>query len=246
MAAALLLLLAAAAASAPDARIDGWRRAAQAGDAKAALKLGRAYRLGADAPRDATEAERWLARSAAAGLAGGEAEYGLALFENGKRQAAAPYLRRAAERGDRRAQYAYATMLFNGGEVAADAVQARRWMKRAADAGLPAAAEALAIMSAPLPHDARAPEPIVAPNPALAVWRVQVGAFAERVNAERLWTRLKPLGADSLAPAYATSGRLTRLILGPFDTAKAAMAYCQQVQHAGFACFAVKGPQVRD
>lgn len=256
MGAGLLVLLLAAAATQPDAQVAAWRRAALAGDAEAALKLGGAYKRGDRAPLDMQEAERWFARAAQAGSAKGEAEYGLALFHNGKAREAAPWLRKAAARGDPRAQYAYATLLFNGAAVPRDAAQARRLMKQAAAAGLPAASEALAVMSGPLPEGegpaapperlaeknsapATAPER-ARPRTAAAAWRVQVGAFADRANADRLWTRLKPLGPPTLTPEFRPDGRVTRLLIGPFTAGADAKAYCGKLQNAGFACFVTR------
>lgn len=245
----LLVLMLAAAAAQPDARISAWTRAALAGDTEAAVKLGRAYKRGDLAPLDAHEAETWFARAAQSGSPKGEAEYGLVLFQNGKEQEAAPWLRKAAARGDPRAQYAYATMLFNGVHAPKDPAQARRLMKLAADAGLPAAAEALRIMSGPLPENdveptapirtARVNPPIAPPMKAISAWRVQVGAFADRDNADRLWARLKPL-APTLAPEFKPSGRMTRLLIGAFANGASAKAYCRKLQDAGLGCFVTR------
>jgi TPR repeat protein len=255
MAGGLLALLLAASAAQPDAQLSAWKRAALAGDAEAALKLGRAYKRGDIAPLDANEAEQWFARAAQSGSVKGEAEYGLALFHNGKPREAAPWLRKAAARGDPRALYAYATLLFNGVSAPRDPSQARRLMKQAADAGLPAAAEALRIMSGPLPEGDGAPlapvrtaeagpapqpriEPSQARSPASS-WRVQVGAFADRANADRLWARLKPL-APALAPEFRPNGRVTRLLVGGFDSGDAAKSWCRKLQESGFGCFVTR------
>lgn len=224
----------------PSSQLSAWKRAAVAGDAEAALKLGQAYKRGDLAPLDAQEAERWFARAAQSGSVEGEAQYGLVLLHNGKPREAVPWLRKAAARGDPRARYAYATLLFNGVGVPRDEAQAQRLMRQAADAGLPAAKEALAVMAGPLPEEPGAPQsPAKAPSvpAAFGGWYVQVGAFAQRGNADRLWARLKPLGPPTLKPEFKPDNRLTRLLVGPFEDGGSAEAYCRKLQAADLSCF---------
>lgn len=248
MAPAALLALAAAlaGAAADDAQLRTWKQAAQSGDAEAAYRLGRAYKLGDPAPLDAAEAERWFEKAARLGLPSGEAEYGLVLYQNGKRREAVPWLRKAAERGDRRAQYALGTILFNGIAAPKDVPEARRWMQRAAKAGLPAAAEALAVMAEPVLPDPRVDvvevrpvRQVISAKPATGGWRVQVGAFSSRANAERLWARLKLDRPPALAPSFRSDGRLTRVQIGPFDTAAGADAFCRRVRSISGDCFRI-------
>lgn len=233
------------------ARLRTLKQAAQSGDAEAAYRLGRSYKFGDLGPLDPNEAERWFEKAARLGLPQGEAEYGLTLFQNGKQREAVPWLRKAADRGDRRAQYALSTILFNGTYAPQDLAGARSLMERAAKAGLPAATEALAVMKQP-PADEppvevvtirplRPPSPAASPKPQAKGWRVQVGAFSNRANADRLWVQLRPGNASTLVPLFRYDGRVTRLQVGPFDTAAGADAYCRRVRDTARDCFRV-GP----
>lgn len=241
--------LATAGSDSDAARLGALKQAARSGDAEAAYRLGRSYKFGDLAPLDAAEAERWFEKAARLGLPQGEAEYGLTLFQNGKQREAVAWLRKAAERGDRRAQYALGTILFNGTAAPQDVAQARAWMERAARAGLPAAAEALAVMKQSSGTDPRvevvtiqqprAPAPAASSRPPTKAWRVQVGAFSTRANAEHLWTRLKPRAAAPLAPFFRFDGRVTRLQIGPFESAARADAFCRQVRQTSQDCFRI-------
>jgi cell division septation protein DedD len=130
-------------------------------------------------------------------------------------------------------------------------------MERAAKAGLPAAAEALAVMRQPpaldppvevvtvQPPRPRPPAPVSAPGasakskPPAKGWLVQVGAFSSRANADRLWAQLKVRKAAPLAPKFRFDGRLTRLQVGPFDSAASADAFCRQLRQASRDCFRI-------
>jgi hypothetical protein len=196
--------------------------AAPAGDAERAYQLGRAYKTGDGVPLDTARAEIWFERAARRGLDKGEAEYGLVLYQNGKQREAVPWLRKGAEQGDRRAQYVLGTVLLNGVYATKDEAGARQWIDRAAKAGLPAAREALAVLGAPA-------------SAGPTGWHVQVGAFSSRANAERLWARLN-LGS-AIAPHFHFDGRLTRLQIGPFDTAAQADAICRRIRSVSPDCF---------
>ncbi|MBA2919482.1 hypothetical protein GON01_10510 [Sphingomonas sp. MAH-20] len=209
--------------------LTGLLAAAPAGDADHAYRLGRAYKTGAGVPLDPAKAERWFEKAVQLGSAKGEAEYGLVLYQNGKQREAVPWLRKGAVRGDRRAQYVLGTILLNGVYAPKDEDQGRQLIAHAAKAGLPAAAEALAVIGAPLPS------PRSSARPAAAGWRVQVGAFSSRANAERLWARLKP--APPLVPSFRFDGRLTHLQIGPFDSPAAADAFCRHVRDLSPDCF---------
>src|SRR5436190_2199780 len=73
-----------------------------------------------------------------------QANYGLLLFQNGRRREAMPWIEQAANRGDPRAQYVFGTALYNGDLVAVDLPRAYAMMTRAAAAGLPPAVSQLA------------------------------------------------------------------------------------------------------
>ena len=75
-----------------------WEGPASAGDPDAMFNLGQAYRLGRGVPADPGRAESLYARAAAAGHVQAADTYGLMLFQNGRREAALPYVEAAAAR----------------------------------------------------------------------------------------------------------------------------------------------------
>ncbi|MCM8730027.1 SPOR domain-containing protein [Hephaestia sp. GCM10023244] len=138
------------------AAVKAWRGAAERGDADAQFNLGQAYKLGRGVAANPAEAEKWYRKAAEQGHYQAEENYGLALFQNGKRTEAAPWLEKAAMRGAPRAQLVYGTMLFNGdGGQAKDWVRAYALMTRASGSGLPQASETLAKMDEFIPQDQR-------------------------------------------------------------------------------------------
>lgn len=72
-------------------------------------------------------------------------------------------------------------------------------------------------------------------------WRIQLGAFGEEANAQKLWTSLESKIADlaSLQPYLKAAGNVTRLQAGPFASKSAADAMCAKVKATGQACLAV-------
>ena len=69
-----------------------WSGPAQAGDADAQFNLGQAYRLGRGVEADKEQAEALYAAAAAQGHVQASDNYGLLLFEDGRREAAMPYI----------------------------------------------------------------------------------------------------------------------------------------------------------
>jgi cell division protein FtsN len=128
------------------AAIREWRPLAEAGDADAQFNLGQAYKLGRGVPVDLRQAQTWYERAARQGHGQAEANLGLSLFQTGQQQQALPWLQRASERGDPRAQYVLATAHFNGDLVQRDWPRAYALMRRAADQGLPQATSSIAEM----------------------------------------------------------------------------------------------------
>ncbi|MDG2532260.1 SPOR domain-containing protein [Sphingomonas sp. HITSZ_GF] len=126
--------------------VDRWRSPAMKGDSDAQFNLGQAYKLGRGVPADLTQAELWYGKAAAQGHEQAEASYALALFANGKREAAQPWLQRAAGRGDPRAQYVLGTMYFNGDVVQKDWIRAYALVTRSSQSGLAEASGALSQM----------------------------------------------------------------------------------------------------
>ncbi|WBO24075.1 SPOR domain-containing protein [Sphingomonas abietis] len=123
-----------------------WRPQADAGDADAAFNLAQAYKLGRGVSADLGQAKMWYGKSAQAGHIQGAANYGLLLFQDGDRRSAMPWITKAADAGDPRAQYVLGTALFNGDLATKDWPKAYALMTRAAAAGLPQATTSLSQM----------------------------------------------------------------------------------------------------
>jgi TPR repeat protein len=131
------------------------RPLAIAGDPDAQVDLGQAYQLGRGVPLDLKLAEDWFRRAAQQGSADGKDNYGLVLFQTGKRAQALPYIEDAAGRGNPRAQYILGTALFNGDMITKDWPRAYAMMTRASVAGIPAAGTSLIQMDKYIPLDQR-------------------------------------------------------------------------------------------
>ncbi len=138
-----------------DEAVRVWRPLAARGDADAQFNLAQAYKLGRGVPVNLNLAEQWYERAARQGHVQAGANLGLILFQNGQRQRAMPYIQRAAEGGDPRAQYILGTALFNGDLVTRDMARAYAHMSRAAAAGLPQAASQLREMETHLSDEDR-------------------------------------------------------------------------------------------
>ena len=126
--------------------IDEWRPAAIKGDADAQFNLGQAYKLGRGVPADLPMAESWYRKAALQGHLQAEDNYGLILFDEGKRTDAVRWLERSAARGEPRAQLVYGTMLFNGDNVSKDWPRAYGLILRSAAQGQPRAPQVQAQM----------------------------------------------------------------------------------------------------
>jgi hypothetical protein len=123
-----------------------WRGPAIGGNADAQFNLGQAYKLGRGVTPDLLQAEEWYRKAAMQGHPQAEDNYGLALFQNGKRSEAVQWLNRSATRGEARAQFVLGTMYFNGDTVTRDWVRAYALIVRSSQSGLPQASTALAQM----------------------------------------------------------------------------------------------------
>lgn len=126
--------------------VDRWRGPAVSGNPDAQFNLGQAYKLGRGVKADLAQAEEWYRKAAVQGHEQAEDNYGLALFQNGKRDEAVRWLTRSSERGEPRAQFVLGTMYFNGDSVQRDWVRAYALIVRASQSGLPQASTALAQM----------------------------------------------------------------------------------------------------
>lgn len=93
-----------------------------------------------------------------------------------------------------------------------------------------------AAANAPVPKGLPAPMSSEA-TAAKGDWRIQLGAFSQKSNAEALYNRLSGHGAlGGRKPFYVAAGTVTRLQVGPFESKSEAEAACKR---AGIACFPV-------
>jgi uncharacterized protein len=211
----LLLMLAPAPTTAPY-DLTPVRVAAQAGQADAQFQLAEAYRTGRGVTPDLDVAIGWYRRAAQQGHARASDELGIALFADGERREAIPYIEKAAARGDPRAFYLLGTAHFNGDYVTRDWPLAYAQMSRAAAAGLPAAQRSLDTMGRYLlPNDKAKADEILATLPPVRVIAV---------------TPPRPAPASPAAPAAATPPPPAptrgpwRVQLGAFGSAERARA----------------------
>ncbi len=126
--------------------VDKWRGPATAGNPDAEFNLAQAYKLGRGVTADLAQAEQWYQRAALQGHPQAEDNYGLALFQNGKRAEAVQWLQKSASRGEPRAQFVLGTMFFNGDVVEKDWVRAYALIVRSSQSGLTEASQALTQM----------------------------------------------------------------------------------------------------
>lgn len=182
------------------AAVREWEAPAAAGDPDAMFNLAQAYRLGRGVRADQMRAEALYAKAAAAGHLQAADTYGLMMFQDGRREAALPYLKDAARRGDPRSQYLLGVAHFNGDLVPRDAVRAYALVTLANSAGLPQAAAAISQMDQHIP---------LAQRQQAAGLAVQLAQEAEAARATEL--AAVDLGARAAAPQPAT----TRPIASP-------------------------------
>ncbi|MCP1470494.1 TPR repeat protein [Sphingobium sp. OAS761] len=135
--------------------ISQWRPLADAGDPDAQFNMGQAYKLGRGVQPDLNVALDWYRKAASQGHLRAEDNLGLLMFQQGDRSGALPYLQRASQRGEPRAQYIVGTALFNGDTIGKDWVRAYALMTRAAASGLPQASASLEQMDKYIPEDQR-------------------------------------------------------------------------------------------
>ncbi|WP_374408970.1 SPOR domain-containing protein [Pelagerythrobacter sp.] len=137
------------------AAVAEWRGPAESGDPDAQFNMAQAYRLGRGVERDAAQAEILYAKAAAQGHLKAADNYGLMLFQAGRREQAMPYITAAADRGDPRAQYLLGIAHFNGDIVEKDWVRAYALLTVANASGLPQAAPAIRQMDEHIPLEER-------------------------------------------------------------------------------------------
>ncbi len=189
------------------AAVAQWRPLAIAGDPDAQFNLAQAYKLGRGLPVDLAEAEAWFRRAADQGHLQAEDNLGLVLFTANKREAAMPYISRAAARGEPRAQYVLGTAHFNGDLASRDWALAYALTKRASDAGLQVASARLAQLDTLIPLEERQRGLAMLPELEKSEQRTRLAAVTEAAAAPpkaviaRTATRPAPLVPAVPAPA---------------------------------------------
>ncbi len=173
-----------------DAAIREWRGPAAAGDPDAQFNMAQAYRLGRGVEQNTRQAEVLYAQAAAQGHVKAADNYGLLLFQAGRRQDAMPYLQAASDRGDPRAQYLVGIAHFNGDIVARDWVRAYALLTLANGAGLPQAPPALQQMDGFIP---------LAQRQAAQTLAQQLKRDGDARRAREMGAADLALGADELA-----------------------------------------------
>jgi uncharacterized protein len=159
-----------------------WSGPAAQGDPDAQFNMAQAYRLGRGVEADPRQAEALYAAAAAQGHVKAADNYGLLLFQDGRREQAMPYVSAAADRGDPRAQYLVGVAHFNGDLVEKDWVRAYALLTLANGTGLPQARAALAQMDEYIPLDQRE----------------QAQVLAQRLDAQASANRSQQLAAVDL------------------------------------------------
>ena len=93
----------------------------------------------------------------------------------------------------------------------------------------------------PVPVKPAIAKPAMIKAAADGAWRIQLGAFGEEANAQKLWNSLeaKISSLNGLQPYLKASGKITRLQAGPFATRSSAEAMCGKVKATGQACLVV-------
>ena len=123
--------------------------------------------------------------------------------------------------------------------VVAAAVSAT--MAATAPAAIPPKAIIVAEKPKPVQVAAAVAKPVAKAPPG---WRVQLGAFARRAQAEAAWAEVKAKQKQLVAntkPIYEPAGSVTKLQLGPYASKTAARDACARIAFSGRACFVTEG-----
>jgi hypothetical protein len=114
------------------------------------------------------------------------------------------------------------------------AVKPAKTVRVASKAAEPVKTASLEAPKKPAPRPASAAQ---AAAPVTGHWRIQLGAFSQKGNAEALYRKLSGNGAlAGRKPFYVAAGPVTRLQVGPFESKSAAATACKAL---GTACFPV-------
>lgn len=132
-----------------------WRAPATGGDADAQFNLGQAYKLGRGVPADPAQATEWFRKAAIQGHEQAIDNYGLALFQDGRKAEALPWLEKSVARDEKRTELVLGTMLFNGDGISRDWTRAYALVTRSSQQGLPQGSQTLAQMDRYIPEGQR-------------------------------------------------------------------------------------------
>lgn len=209
--------------------VAAWRPAAEGGDADAQFNLAQAYMLGRGMPADRTIATGWFRKAALQDHVAAIAKYGLVLFDAGRRSEALPWLEKAAQRGEPRAQLVLGTMLFNGDAVPRDWPRAYALLVRSAAADTPHASEVQAEMDRAVPvaqrqqglelarqYEAEARRPQIPPELAHSIAATKTPAIDLPPSRAALAETPRKLAGRSPAPIVPSSPGNWRIQLGAF------------------------------
>jgi uncharacterized protein len=203
-------------------------KAADQGEARAMLVYGTALFNGDGVPQDPARGYAYVSRAAAQGLT--PAKQTLEQLDQ---------LLPAADR-KRGLALAHELGKAAGGTTPSTRIPMKTEQSAAADlASKPAPKPKLkeVAQAAPTSPPKPAPASDAKPAPASGGWRIQLGAFSQKSNAEALFRKLASNNAlVGRQPHYLAAGAVTRLQVGPFESKGAAAAACKAV---GIACFPV-------
>ncbi|HET7606549.1 MAG TPA: SPOR domain-containing protein [Sphingomicrobium sp.] len=206
---------------------------------------------------DQAEGLKWLKKAAAKGEPRALLVYGTALV-NGDSVAQDPvlgyaYVRRAAAQGLQPAKQTLEQLdqllpiadRKRGTEIARDLAKEAP----AAHSAASTPARAAIAKAKPQAPAKTAPKAVAAAEPAVKAapkktpaaasgnWRIQLGAFSHRSNAETLYKKVSDKTVlDGRKPFYVAAGAVTRLQVGPFESKAAAQSACNAL---GIPCFPV-------
>jgi TPR repeat protein len=246
-----------------------WQPLADRGDPDALFNMSQAYRLGRGVRANAATARALLEKAAGQGHLESRTMLGLLLVQNGEQRDAVRWLKSAAQDGEPRALLVFGTALINGDGVSQDRLLGYAYVYRAVAKGLRSAKPTLdsldALMSAEdrrkalslygtaaerkavsraAPHDKAAPiatppvKSVATPAAPTGAWRIQLGAFARPGAAQELFAKLSPSLSGRKA-FYLPAGKVTRLLVGPYDNKAAATAACAGFSAKGQPCLVV-------
>ncbi len=219
-----------------------WREPAAQGDPDAQFNLAQAYRLGRGVAADPAQAEVLYARAAAQGHLRAADNYGLLLFQDGRREAAMPLLAAASERGDPRAQYLIGLAHFNGDLLPRDWARAYALLTLSNSAGLPQASAAIKQMDDFIPRVEREQAQILAQvlkREADARRSAQLAADDLGVDMPGQTYAAAPLAVTVAQVAIAEAGR----VAGTESPAKAGADYVRPNSPAATTADPVTKPQ---